>query len=385
MKNYNEIIRFIKSIYKDEDFIPLHAPVFSGKEKEYLSECIDTTFVSYVGEFVTKFEEDTAKYTGAEYAIAVSNGTVGLQIALLVAGVGPGDEVITQPLTFVATANAIKHAGAEPVFLDIEMETMGLSPDILEDWLIKNTKYDTKKNCIVNKKTNNRIAAIVPVHTFGHACRIDDIVRVANKFNLKVVEDSAESLGTRYKHIHTGCFGDMGVISYNGNKVITTGGGGMIITNNTEYARLAKHITTTAKVPHKWEFVHDMIGFNLRLPNLNAAVGCAQMENLNEYLKSKRETANKYLLFFENYDGVEFFKEPKDSNSNYWLNTILFKSQKDRDNFLTEAIDENVMCRPAWRLMNKLEMYKRNECGELTIAENVAERLVNIPSSVRKH
>lgn len=383
MNIYNDIVKFIRSIYQTDDFIPLHVPVFKGNEKQYLIKCIDTTFVSYVGEFVSKFEEETAKYTGAKYAIAVSNGTVALQMALLVVGVKPNNEVITQPLTFVATVNAIKHVGAIPVFVDVDNDTMGLSPEKLESWILANTKYDSKNKYLINKKTGRHVSAIVPVHTFGHPCHIDEIAIIAKKYNLMLVEDSAESLGSLYKGIHTGCYGDIGILSYNGNKTITTGGGGMIITNNERFAKLAKHLTTTAKVQHPWEYVHDMVGYNLRLPNINAAVGCAQMENLDSYLVSKRDTASKYNDFFSQSFDIKFMKEPQNAISNYWLNTIKLPSLIERDKFLTFCNDNKIMCRPAWRLMSKLNMYKDAQCGDLTNSEFLADRLVNLPSSVR--
>ena len=276
---FNKIIDFIKKLYGNEDFISLHPPVFLGNEKKYLNECIDTTFVSYVGKFVSKFEEMVAEYTGAKFAVAVVNGTAALQIALQLAGVKRDDEVITQPLTFVATANAISHCGAKPVFVDVDRDTMGLSSEKLNAWLKENTKYDLISKKIINKTTGKTISAIVPMHTFGFPCKINEIVEVANNYNIPVIEDAAESLGSFYKGKHTGIFGLAGILSFNGNKTITTGGGGMIITNNKEFADKAKHITTTAKVPHKWEYIHDEVAYNYRLKNLNAAVRVAQMES----------------------------------------------------------------------------------------------------------
>ncbi len=379
---YNDIIEFIKSLYPNQKPVPLHAPVFIGKEKEYLLNCIDSTFVSYVGEYVTKFEELTAEYTGSKYSVAVVNGTAALQIALKLAGVNNDDEVITQPLTFVATANAISHCGARPVFIDVDLDTMGMSPEKLNSWLIKNTKFDQSIKKSVNKLTNRPISAIVPVHTFGHPCRIDEIIVIADKFNIPVIEDSAESLGSYYKGRHTGTFGLAGVLSYNGNKTITTGGGGMLITDNEEFAKKAKHITTTAKVPHRWEFIHDEIGYNYRLTNVNAALGVAQMEYLEKLLVNKRRTACLYKDFFVNKD-ITFFSEPQNSRSNYWLNLINLKDREERDKFLEITNSNAVMTRPIWRLMNKLAMYKNCQTDTLYNSRLLEDIVVNIPSGFR--
>ena len=402
---YDKVIEFIKSLYPNQDPVSLHAPVFLGKEKEYLLDCIDSTFVSYVGKYVTKFEEMTAKFTGAKYAIAIVNGTASLQIALQIAGVEHGDEVITQPLTFVATANAISHCGAKPVFVDVDLDTMGMSPEKLEHWLSKNTKYNSSTNQQINKSTNQPISAIVPMHTFGFPCRIAEIIEVANKYNIPVIEDSAESLGSYYspreitskndnsiintaisqcKGKHTGTFGLAGILSYNGNKTITTGSGGMIITDNEKFAKRAKHLTTTAKLPHKYEYIHDEVAYNYRLTNVNAAIGVAQMEQIEQYLENKRETAIKYQEFFKN-TVINFFNEPINTRSNFWLNSILFNNLKERNEFLEYTNDNGIMTRPIWRLMNKLEMYKGCQIGNLDNAEWLEERVVNIPSGVRKN
>ena len=379
---YSNVVEFIKSLYPDQDPVPLHAPMFLGKEKEYLNDCIDSTFVSYVGKYVTKFEEITEKYTGAKYAVAVVNGTAALQVALQIAGVKPGDEVITQALTFVATANAISHCGAEPVFVDVDLDTMGMSPEKLNDWLNKNTKYDTARKTTINQSTNQTISAIVPMHTFGHPCRIDEIIEVANKYNIPVIEDAAESLGSFYKGRHTGTFGALGVLSYNGNKTITTGGGGMIITDDEKFAEKAKHITTTGKVPHKWEYIHDTIAYNYRMTNVNAALGFAQMEYIDKILMNKRETAKLYRNFFLNTE-IEFIREPVNAVSNYWLNTIKLAKRSERDKFLEYTNTQGVMTRPVWRLMNKLEMYKNCQNDLLENAIRLEDMLVNIPSSIR--
>jgi len=385
---YEKTIDFIKSLYPNKDPIILHEPVFFGNEKKYLNACIDSTFVSYVGKYVTQFEEMTAKYTGSKYAVAVVNGTAALQIALQVAGVKPGDEVITQPLTFVATVNAISHCGAKPIFVDVDKDTMGMSPEKLENWLSKNTKYDNSKKRTINQTTNQPISAIVPMHTFGFPCRIDEIVEIADIYNIPLIEDSAESLGSLYKGKHTGTFGVAGVISYNGNKTITTGGGGMIITDNKEFAKKAKHITTTAKVPHKWEYIHDEVGYNYRMTNVTAAIGVAQMENLEKIIKNKRDTAEHYKKFFSTirqFDNstINFISEPSDSSSNYWLNCIRLENRQERDKFLEETNSNGVMTRPIWRLMNKLDMYKDCQKGNLDNSEWFEERIVNIPSGFR--
>ena len=380
---YSNVVEFIKSLYPDQEPVPLHAPVFLGKEKEYLNDCIDSTFVSYVGKYVTQFEEITAKYTWAKYAVAVVNGTAALQVALQIAGVNPGDEVITQALTFVATANAISHCGAKPVFVDVDLDTMGMSPEKLNDWLKKHTKYDTARKTTINQSTNHPISAIVPMHTFGHPCRIDEIIAVANKYNIPVVEDAAESLGSFYKGRHTGTFGLAGIISYNGNKTITTGGGGMIITDDEKFAVKAKHITTTGKTPHKWEYIHDTIAYNYRLTNLNAALGYAQMEYIDKIRANKRETAQLYKAFFTR-TGIDFIIEPDNTSSNYWLNTIKLAHRSERDEFLEYTSTHGVMTRPVWRLMNKLEMYKDCQTGNLANAYWLENSVVNIPSGYRR-
>lgn len=375
-----EVVDFIRSLYGTNEFIPLHAPVFMGNEKKYLNVCIDSTFVSYVGKFVTQFEEKTAAFTGAKYAVAMSNGTSALQIALLAAGVEKGNEIITQPLTFVATANAISHCGAKPVFVDVDKSTLGMSPEKLEDFLLENA--EVKADGCFNKLTKNKISACLPVHIFGHPCKIDEIVYICNTYKIPVVEDAAESLGSYYKGKHTGTFGKLGILSYNGNKTITTGGGGMILTNDKQSADFAKHITTTAKISHPWEFAHDMVAFNYRMPNVNAAIGVAQMETLDDFLKNKRKTAEQYADFF-NDKPISFFTEPANASSNYWLNVLVLANRDKRDHFLKLTNENKVMTRPIWRLMNKLEMFKNCLAGDLTNAEWLEDRVVNIPSSIR--
>jgi perosamine synthetase len=379
---FQDILSAIRKVYNvKEGFIPLHAPVFNGNEKKYVAETIDSTFVSSVGAFVNQFEEAIAKKTGAKYAVATVNGTAALHLALIVAGVKPGDEVITQPLTFVATANAISHAGAIPVFVDVDMDTMGMSPESLESFLVSNTTITDEGKCI-NRTTGKRISACVPMHTFGFPLRIDKVAEVCRKFNIALVEDAAESLGSSYNGKHTGNFGVVGTLSFNGNKTITCGGGGALITNDDIIGKHAKHISTTAKIPHKWEFVHDEVGFNYRMPNLNAALACAQLEQLNEFLKIKRELADYYDNLFSKTDQIDFVKESTNCSANYWLNAIIFKDPKAKEKFLSFSNEHGVMTRPIWRLMNKLSMYANCQAAPLPNAEYLEQRVVNIPSSV---
>ncbi len=377
---FETIISFIKELYGNKDFVPLHEPRFVGNEKAYVDRCIESTFVSSVGEFVTRFEQDIANYTGSKYAVATSNGTSALHLSLLLAGVQPDTEVLTQPLTFIATINAIRYCGAHPVFLDIDSDTLGLSPEKLEHFLRTQT-HQKADGTLINKNTQRKITACVPMHTFGHPCRIDEIVQVCNEFGLPVVEDAAESMGSYYKDRHTGTFALLGVLSFNGNKIITTGGGGMILTNDETLARKAKHLSTQAKVPHPWEYVHDAVGFNYRMPNLNAALGCAQLETLNRFLESKREIALQYRSFFKDFPQLRFVEEPSQARSNYWLNAVVFEKKEDRDKFLELSNKAGVQTRPAWRLINELEMYREAFSADLTNAQNIAPRLVNLPSS----
>jgi Predicted pyridoxal phosphate-dependent enzyme apparently involved in regulation of cell wall biogenesis len=379
-EKYDEILNFIRSLYPNETPVPLHAPRFVGNEKKYLAECIDTTFVSYVGKFVTDFEEHAKRITGAKYAIAMVNGTAALQMALLSAGVQPGDEVITQALTFVATAAAIKHAGAEPSFVDVDVETLGMSPDSLRSYLAANAEIRSGK--LFNKKTGRHISAVVPMHTFGHPVRIDEILLICQEYNLMLIEDSAESIGSYFKEKHTGTFGRAGILSFNGNKPITTGGGGMFLTNDEDLATRARYISTTAKRKHRWEFFHEEVGYNLRLPNVNAAIGCAQMEYFPKTIENKRQTAALYKDFFASI-GVRFFSEPKNCTSNYWLNAIILDDRSDREAFLEYANDNNVQTRPIWTLMSKLPPYADCFHDDLKNSEWLEDRIINIPSSVR--
>ena len=377
--SYKKITDFIHDLYGAPE-VPLHAPCFIGNEKKYLAECVDTTFVSSVGQFVDRFEEKMAQYTGAARAVTCVNGTNALHLALLLVGVVRGDEVLTQALTFIATCNAIRYIDAHPVFLDVDQSTMGLSPDAMREWLSRNAEI--KDSQCFNKNTQRRIKACVPMHTFGHPARIDEIAAVCEEYHIELVEDAAESLGSLYKGQHTGLFGRVGVISFNGNKTITTGGGGMLLLNNEELGAQAKHLTTQAKVPHHWEFIHDRVGYNYRMPNINAALGCAQLEHLEEFVLNKRETAEKYHAFFATIDDMDYFVEPENCRSNYWLNTILLKDRQAQQDFLQYTNDHGVMTRPAWQLMNRLEMFKGCETDGLKHTQWLEERIVNIPSSV---
>lgn len=375
-----QIVDFIKQTFNTCEFIALHEPKFIGNEKKYLNDCIDSTFVSSVGKYVDKIEKDFASYVGSSYAIATVNGTSALHISLILADVNKDDEVITQPLTFIATCNAIKYCGAKPIFVDVDLETLGMSPKSLEKFLNENCEIKDSK-CI-NKTTRKTIKACVPMHTFGHPCKIDEIKDICHKWNIVLVEDSAESLGSFYKNKHTGTFGKVGAFSFNGNKIITSGGGGIIVTDDEVLAKKAKHLTTTAKIPHSFEYIHDEIGFNYRMPNLNAALLVAQLENIEKFLLSKRDLANKYKEFFESQN-IDFIEEPKNSKSNYWLQALLFEDKKTRDEFLEISNKNGVMTRPIWKLMNELEMFKVCQKTDLTNAIYLENRVVNIPSSVR--
>ena len=374
------IVDFIRTLYQTTEFIPLHEPKFIGNEKAYLSDCIDSTFVSSVGKYVDRFEQMMASYTGAKYAIATVNGTAALHIALKLVGVTQGDEVITQSLSFIATCNAISYCGARPIFVDVDRDTLGMSPVSLHSFLAGNTTQ-TSRGCI-NKTTGRKISAVVPMHTFGHPCRIEEIAVICKKYGISLVEDAAESLGSYYQGKHTGTFGQLAAFSFNGNKTITTGGGGMIITSDETLAKRAKHITTTAKQPHSYEFIHDEIGYNYRLPNINAALGCAQMESLPLFLESKRAIATAYAKFFDT-SKIAFIKEPAQSHSNYWLNAIVLKNKQERDMFLKSVNESGVMARPVWRLMNELAIFKDCQSSDLSNAKWLQDRVVNIPSSAK--
>lgn len=377
----HKIVDFVHAHYATNDFVPLIVPVFMGNEKRYLNECIDSTFVSSVGAFVDRFEKDMAEYTGAKKAVVCVSGTNALHMALMLVGVERDDEVITQALTFIATCNAISYIGAHPVFVDVDRSTMGMSPDALRNWL--SAYAELRDGVCYNKQTGRRIKACVPMHTFGHPVRIDEIVTICEEYHIELVEDAAESIGSYYKGQHTGTFGKVGAISFNGNKTITTGGGGMLLFNDEELAARAKHLTTQAKVPHRWEFRHDEIGYNYRMPNINAALGCAQLENIEQFIASKRATADAYKAFFETMEGVEFFAEPENSRSNYWLNAVILPNKDAQVAFLEYTNDHGVMTRPIWELMNHLPMFEHCQHDGLENTIWFADRVVNIPSSVR--
>jgi len=378
---YDNIVSFIQTLYKTKEFLPLHEPRFIGNEKKYLNECIDSTFVSSVGKFVDEFEVEFAQKVGSKYAIATVNGTAALHVSLILSGVQKDDEVITQPLTFIATCNAIEYIGAKSIFVDVDLDTMGLSPKSLLGFLEKNCEI--VNNQCLNKITNKVVKACVPMHTFGHPCKIDEITNICDAWHIALVEDAAESLGSYYKEKHTGTFGKLGAFSFNGNKIITSGGGGVIVTDDEELAKRAKYLTTTAKIPHKWEYVHDEIGYNYRMPNLNAALLVAQLEQLDTFVKSKRDLALKYEEFFKESEELEFVKEPLNSSSNYWLQAVIVKDISERDKFLEYTNSNGVMTRPIWRLMNELEMFKGSQCTSLENAKYLEQRVVNITSSVR--
>lgn len=379
---FDEIIEFIRDTYKTEEFIPLHAPRFVGNEKKYVNECIDSTFVSSVGKFVDQFEIEVQKFTGAKYAVATVNGTAALHIALMLAGVESDEEVITQPLTFVATCNALSYIGAHPVFVDVDRDSMGLSPEKLEHFLSKHTEI--KNGVCINKASKRKIKAVVPMHTFGHPARTEEILQICEKYHIQLVEDAAESLGSYSHGKHTGTLGLFGTLSFNGNKTITTGGGGMIVTNDKVLAKKAKHITTTAKKPHRWEFEHDMLAYNYRLPNINAALGCAQMETLPGFIADQRKLAESYKVLFNGKD-IQFVSEREGTKANYWLNALICINEEQRNLFLEQTNDKGVMTRPIWKLMPNLKMFKDSQCENIENAQWLADRVVNIPSSVVKY
>tara|TARA_B100000902_G_scaffold8533_1_gene10687 strand:+ start:2322 stop:3461 length:1140 start_codon:yes stop_codon:yes gene_type:complete len=376
---FSDFINFIRKIYDTKNTISLHEPKFIGNEKKYLNQCIDSNFVSSVGKFVDEFEKKIALYVSSKYAIATTNGTAALHTSLILADVGQNDEVITQSLNFVASCNAVTYCDAKLIFIDVDRDTMGLSPSALRSFL-KNNTIIKNEQCI-NTKSNRIIKACLPMHSYGHPCRIEEIKKICKEYYLFLIEDAAESVGSFYKEKHTGTFGQVGAISFNGNKIITAGGGGCIVTDDKSLAEKAKHITKTAKISHKWDFNHDMVGYNYRMPNLNAALLVAQLEKLEEFISKKRKLAKKYEAFIESTD-YNFFKEPVDCKSNYWLNSIIFKDKSQRDLFLKETNSNGILTRPIWTLMNKLPMFKYAQCDDLKNSEWLAERVVNLPSSV---
>ena len=378
----DSIVKMIKSALPQGKSIPLHEPYFGGNEWLYVKECLDTGWVSSVGKYVDLFEEKLAEFTGVKRAVAVANGTEALHICLKLVGVEQNDEVLIPALTFIATANAVVYCGGVPHFIDSESKTLGIDADKLRDYL-KNIA-DIRNNECYNKITNRRIKAVVPMHTFGHPVDLDKLVAVCEEFYLDLVEDNAESLGSYYKGRHTGNWGKISAVSVNGTKVITTGGGGAILTNDMELGKLAKHITTQAKLPHKWEFRHDMIGYNYRMPNINAALGCAQLEQLPDFLAKKRQLAKRYQKLFSNIKGVDFVMEPEFSQSNYWLNAILLapEHKEKRDELLALTHEQGILSRPVWDLLYTLPMFTDCPRMNCSSAESIAGRLINLPSSV---
>lgn len=385
--SYDDLLSFIRKHYglfsKEEGVIPLHTPCFDEAEKSTVMDCIDSTFVSSVGQYVDQFENDLARYTGADHAVAVVNGTMGLFLGLKVVGVEANDLVLTQSLTFVATPNAIKLCHADPLFLDVSRKTMGLSPEALQAFL--ETQTHIHQNQCVHTQTGRRISACVPMHTLGFPCEIDRIVELCHQYHIKVVEDAAESLGSFYRNQHTGTFGDVGVFSFNGNKILTTGGGGMLVTNNPELAQHAKHLSTTAKKPHAWYFEHDEVAYNLRMPNLNAALGVAQLGKINPFLNEKRKLAQAYRAIIEKQPGLAIFDDENNQNmahSNFWLNAILCQSASEREAFLALTNGQGIQTRPLWTPMHQLEIYQDALRMDLPNTEWFAERVVNLPSGV---
>ncbi|GKX51184.1 LegC family aminotransferase [Budvicia aquatica] len=374
----NSIIEFVRDVYKTDEFVPLHAPTFQGNEKAYVLDTLESTFVSSVGKFVDDFERKMETYTGTARAVATVNGTAALSAALYLAGVKRNDLVITQALTFVATCNALYHLGAEAVFVDVSLTSLGLCPVAMENWLSEHAEL-TEQGC-VHKKTRQVIRAVVPMHTFGHPVELDELTRVCSKWHITLVEDAAESLGSFYKGKHTGTVGDYGALSFNGNKIITTGGGGMVFCKTPEQGVRAKHVTTTAKVPHPYEFYHDEPGFNYRMPNLNAALGCGQMEMLDTFLRQKRVLAQRYKEFFAGSE-FNFVEEPEYAQSNYWLNAVICENLYSREALLAQMNEAKVMARPIWKLMHRLPMFAHAMRDDLTNSEFIEARLVNLPSS----
>lgn len=376
---FDSLIRFVRDQYRTDEFIPLHAPVFRGRERELVQDTIDSTFVSSVGAYVDRFEKEMAAFTASPRAVAVMNGTAALHTALKLVDVVPGDLVVTQSLTFVATCNAITYCSAEPLFVDVDRHTLGLSPSALEAWLAEHALIDDRGDCRT-RVGHRRIRACLPMHTFGHPVELDALIAVCERWHLILVEDAAESLGSYYKGRHTGNFGRIGVLSFNGNKIMTTGGGGMLLTNEV-IGKRAKHLTTTAKIPHPYEFVHDEVGYNYRMPNLNAALGCAQLEQLPIFLASKRALAARYIEFFRGSD-LQPIVEPNDCSSNYWLNGVICQDGAQRDALLKSTNDAGVMTRPIWALMTRLPLFENALRGPLDNAEWLEARVVNLPSSV---
>ncbi|MFH6994889.1 LegC family aminotransferase [Flavobacterium sp. FlaQc-48] len=380
MTSIDSVISFIKEQYKTESFIPLHVPHFGGNEKKYLLETIDSTFVSSVGAYVDQFEIMMQTITQTQKAVAVVNGTAAIQVALRLLGVKSGDEVLTQALTFVATANAIAYQNATPVFLDVDLDTMGLSPKAVSSFLEE--FGELRQDACYNKKTGNKISACLPMHTFGFPVHLDELLAICNAWKIPLIEDAAESLGSEYKGKPTGSFGKLGAFSFNGNKIVTCGGGGAIVSNDHKLGEKGKYLTTTAKIPHPYEYVHDEMGYNFRMPNLNAALACAQLEQLSSFLENKRKLAREYESFFAT-SGIKFRTETPETKANYWLMCVELENKIERDLFLQTTNKNNVMTRPIWQLMYRLPMYTNCYRDEQVNAEFLEERIVNVPSSVR--
>ena len=376
---YDSLNSFIKDLYETNEPIYLHQPTFNGNESTYVEDSVKSPVVSSIGKYVDRFEFELEKYTLSPKSVVTVNGTSALHLSLLLADVNPGDFVITQSLTFIATCNAINYCGAKPILIDVDKDTLGLSPSAVKEWLSENAYLDNSQQC-KTIKDDKPIKACVPMHTFGHAVKIDELVKVCREWNIPIIEDAAESLGSLFKSRHLGTFGKIGTLSFNGNKIITTGGGGAILSDEI-IGKKAKHLSTTAKKTHEYEYDYDEIGFNYRMPNLNAALGCAQLESIESFIKTKRNLAKIYRDFFKDYD-VEFFTEPKHCRSNYWLNTIFLENRKKRDEFLKQTTSRGIMTRPIWKLMNNLPMYQNSLKGNLCNAKWLEDRAVNIPSGV---
>ena len=385
MKKYKEsllskhILQSIRSMIKSKK-VGLHEPYLGENEKRYLKKCIESGYVSYLGEYVPSLEKKITEYTGAKYAVTTNSGTSALHLACRLLEINNNSEVLMPALSFVAPANAVSYMNGTPHFVDIEKETFGIDPQKLRDYLI-NTTYLTNLGCI-NKRTKKVIKAIIVIHAYGHPAQIQKIIRIAKEFKIKVIEDAAESLGSFYNNKHTGLFGDIGVLSFNGNKVITTGGGGALLTKNKKIYENAKHLSTTAKIKHKWEYIHNEVGYNYRMPNINAAVGCSQFERISKLLKYKRKLARKYQIIFEDFDEVKFMKEQKNSISNYWLNTIIIEKnfKSIRDDLLQKLHKNGYQARPLWEPLNKLKMFKACPKDNLAVTNDIVSRTINLPS-----
>jgi perosamine synthetase len=386
--NVSHVVSLLKSVLNKgkepaalHEPVALHEPSFTGKEWEYVKDCLDTGWVSSKGQYVDKFEEKLVQYTGVKHAIAVVNGTAALHICLKLAGVEQGDEVLLPALTFVAVANAVCYCGAIPHFIDSDIQSLGVNPDKLHDYLSEITFI--RNGLCYNKQSMRPVKAVIAMHTFGHPVDLDPLLEVCKKYRLELIEDAAEALGSYYKNRHVGCLGKLSALSFNGNKIVTTGGGGAILTNDSNLAKLAKHLSTTAKLPHPWAFVHNQVGYNYRLPNINAALGCAQMEQIDKFVQSKRSLAQKYRQAFTGVQGIAFFREPTYARSNYWLNVLLLDEENAalRDSLILETNNQGILTRPAWVLMNKLKMFQSCPHMNLSMAESLEQRIINIPSS----